>query len=107
MVSASEPSKPGAKSRKVILWLAGLLLLVALPVGAFRVYQWRYEHARAVWKTAALQRLAGLSATNEDIGRELEELKAPAGRDEYRPWAGDQVALMTNGEYIIYAFWHG
>jgi hypothetical protein len=94
-------------SRKAMFWLAGILLLVALPIGAFRAYQWRYDHARAVWSTAALQRLAGLSATNEDISRELEELKAPTGSGDYRRWTGEQVALMTNGEYIIYAFWHG
>jgi hypothetical protein len=105
--SNAEPSMRRVRNRKVILRIAGVLLLVALPIGAFRAYQWRYEHARAVWKTAALQRLAGLSATNEAISRELEELKATANITEYHRWAGDQVALMTNGEFIIYAFWHG
>lgn len=106
-VSDGRPSKSKVRSRKAIFWLSGIVLLVAVPVGAFRVYQWRYEHARGVWKTAALQRLATLSATNEDIRRELEELKAPSGPGEYRRWTGEQVALMTNGEYIVYAFWHG
>ncbi len=93
--------------RGAFLSLAVLGLIAALLIGGFRIYWWRYEHARAVWKTAALQRLAGLTVTNEDIRRELDELKASPRDGDYQRWTGDQVALMTNGEYIVYAFWHG
>jgi hypothetical protein len=97
----------GGINRKVVLWLAMPFALVLLVLGVVRGYQWRDEHARAMWKTATLQRLSGLSFTNEEIKRELEELKAAGGADEFRRWTGDQVVLMTNGEYIVYRFWHG
>jgi hypothetical protein len=104
---ADEQSKLKGITRQALLCLGALILVAALLVGGFRAYWWRYEHARAVWKTSALQRLAGLTATNEDIRRELGELKASPREVDYQRWTGDQVVLMTNGEYIIYAFWHG
>ncbi len=100
-------SKFRVETRVGLLCLGTVVILAALLVGGFRAYWWRYEHARAVWKTAALERLAVLSATNEDVRRELEELKALPGTGDYRRWTGDQVVVMTNGEFIIYAFWHG
>ena len=101
-MSAVEQHKVKVLTRRAIFCLGACLLLAAGLVGACR---WRYEHARTVWKTSALQRLAGLS--NEAISREVEQLKASEGAGEYRIWTGDEVVLMTNGEYIAYAFWHG
>jgi hypothetical protein len=107
VASAGEQSKLKLITRQALLCLGALILVAALLVGGFRAYWWRYKHARAVWKTAALQRLSGLTATNEDIRRELGELKASPREGDYQRWTGDQVVLMTNGEYIVYRFWHG
>ena len=104
-VSTVEKSKLKVITRQVLFCLGAFVLVAVVLAAAFRAYWWRYEHARAVWKTAALQRLAGLS--NEAVSRELEQLKESAGAGEYRRWTGDEVVLMTNGEYIVYAFWHG
>ena len=100
----TETTKVG--SRKLLFWLAVIFFVVALPVGIYRGCQWRFYHVRAAWKVTALQRLAGLSITNESIRRELVELKG-SSQSKQQLWAGDQVILMTNGEYVIYAFWHG
>ena len=93
-------------SRKAIVWLAipialGLSLIVA---------QWavrrNHERARVQWKAATLPHLAGLSIGNEDISGELETLKSGINEDR-REWVSDHVLLMTNGDYLIYAFRHG
>ena len=106
-VATVEQSKAKIILRGAFLCLAALGVIAGLLVGGFRAYWWRYERARAVWKTAALQRLAGVTVTNEDIRRELKELKASPRDGDFQRWTADQVVLMTNGEYIIYAFWHG
>lgn len=94
-------------NRKALCWCVAILAFVGLACGVFWRFHWRQEHARAVWKTATLERLAGLTGADEGISRELDELKAPARTGEYPHWTGEHVLLMTNGEYIIYAFWHG
>ena len=62
---------------------------------------------RGQWKGPALERRAGLSLTNEEIRRELDELKARPKPNIALGWADDQGLLMTNGDYIIYAFRNG
>lgn len=103
------PNQSGAITRKVIVWLVilDLLLIAAAWVWWGAVSRQRHERARAAWKAATLQRLAGLSITNENLSQELRMLKNGASRGGDRDWAGDNVLLMTNGEFLIYAFRHG
>lgn len=97
----------GAVSRKLIIWISIPVVLVGLVFGGWSVTRYKHERARAAWKTPALERLAGLTLTNVDIGRELETLKAGRGAGAHQEWAGDRVLLMTNDEYLVYAFRHG
>lgn len=93
--------------RKLWTWVSVPLVLVALLFGWSEITRAKYERARASWKTTALERLAGLSLTNAEIIHELEELKKSRGAGKDRMWAGERVLLMTNDEYLIYAFRHG
>jgi hypothetical protein len=98
----------GAVSRKLIIWISIPFILVALVFGWWSFTRYKYERERAAWKTTTLKRLAGLSLTNEDIAQKLETLKTSRGlAEQYRDWTGDGVLLMTNNEYLIYAFRHG
>jgi hypothetical protein len=54
-----------------------------------------------------LVRLAPQSATNDIISKELHALKAATVHDGHRDWVSDNVLLMTNGEYLVYASRHG
>jgi hypothetical protein len=94
-------------TRTVVVVLTILLLIVASLAGVWWVAKQKAEHERAQWKGPALERLAGLSITNEEIRRELAELKAGPTPNINRGWAHEQVLLMTNGEYIVYAYRHG
>ena len=103
----SARSKSGAINRKLIVWLTipavTVLLLVGLFVGWRSAVRYNYERARADWKTATLQQLAGLSLTSEDITRELEKLRAGTGRRgrDHQEWVSGNVLLMANGEYLV------
>jgi hypothetical protein len=84
-----------------------LLLLVGSAAGVWWAAKVRAARARAQWKGQAVQRLVGLSMSNEEVHVELEQLKAePHGSPNFR-WTSDHVLMMTNGEYIIYASRHG
>jgi len=37
----------------------------------------------------------------------LAQLKASQGKEGNQPWTGEHVLLMTNDEYLVYAFRHG
>jgi hypothetical protein len=97
----------GSVSRKLIIWISIPAIFVGLVFGWWSVTRYKYECARVAWKTTTLERLAGLSLTNEDISRELETLKAGRGAGEYQEWAGEHALLMTNDAYLVYAFRHG
>jgi hypothetical protein len=99
------PHRLSSVSRKTSKWLAIPLLIVAVWFGFKSLTHRQYERDRSNWKSATLPRLASRSATDDNIRQELETLKTGAG--ERREWAGDHVLLMTNGEYLIYAFRHG
>jgi hypothetical protein len=90
-----------------MIWLAVPLILVGLLFGGWSALRYKYERVRVEWKTAALERLAGLSLTNGDIGQELEMLKASREAGEDQEWIGYHAILMTNGEYIVYEYRHG
>jgi hypothetical protein len=92
--------------RIIIILLAVLLLIAALFVGWRATLQHRWERARDDWKTAALRELAGMSFTNEDIRTELDQIRHPTPNLDFG-WAHDHVILMTNGQYLVYAWRHG
>ncbi len=99
------PHRPSLISRKASKWLAIPLLIVVLWFGFKSLIHYKYEQDRSHWKSAILPKLARESESDDEIRGELERLKSGAG--EHREWAGDHVLLMTNGEYLIYAFRHG
>lgn len=98
--------KSGRRIRIVAVLLASMVVIVAVLAGGWWLAKLKVERDRTRWKGITLERLAGLSITNEEICRELEELKAGPKPNIDFGWAHDQVLLMTNGEYIIFGFWH-
>ena len=97
----------GRGIRLLVIALSILLFLLGSLVGAGWLLKHKAERARARWKAPALERLAGLSLTNEEVRRELDELKGRPKTGDLVDWTRADVLLMTNGEYIIYAFRHG
>jgi len=55
---------------------------------------------------ATLPQLAAMSITNKELTLELEQLNAPTPNLDFG-WAHDHLILMTNKEYLIFAFRHG
>jgi hypothetical protein len=104
-IEKSGPSK--RVTRIIIVAITIPLLIFASLSGLWWLAKQKAERERAQWKGPTLERLAGLSITNEEIRRELDELKAGPKPNIDLCWTDDQVLLMTNGEYIIFAFRHG
>ncbi len=108
--TSAESEKPRQRSRAMRILavsLSAVLFLATLLVGAWSVAKHRAARARAQWELTALECLAGLSVTNEQINSEINEVQAvPPGSADFR-WAQDHVLLMTNGECIIYVYRHG
>jgi len=48
-----------------------------------------------------------LCFTNVEIKREIDSLKLSIVFPDQQLWTGDQVLLMTNGECMVYEFYHG
>jgi len=101
----NEMTGTSKKTGRLVRYVFLSLFIIAVGLVGFWLFaHWEAARDRTNWKGPALQRLATLSATNENIARELADLRAnPNGFD----WTGDDVLLMTNGEYIIFAFRHG
>ena len=95
------------KKRRLILWIALPVVLLAALVTLPLAFQWKLEKARAAWKTAKLQELATASTNQPAIAADVEQLRPEPGGSETANWTGEQVLLMANGEYLIYAFRHG
>jgi cell division protein FtsB len=106
----AQKEKP-ARSRRVVRMIGALfivLLIIAAALAGFWQFMKQREHqARAQWKGQALARLAELSITNEEILRELDDLKGGPTPSLDFGWTHENVLLMTNGEYIVYAHRHG
>lgn len=102
-----QAAQSGAVSPKVTVWISIPFILVAAIVGLRSLAKQNNLRARADWKAATLPRLAALSITNDQIHQELDELKADASPKMNWGWAHDHVLLMTNGDFLIYAFRHG
>lgn len=87
--------------------LTFLFLIVMALAGVWWIAKAQAAHQRALWKETALERLAAFTITNETVRQELEELKAGPTPNVDLGWAHENVLLMTNGEYIVYAHRHG
>ena len=110
-MTASTPSETPKQSKQFVrvvgILLATLVVIIASLAGGWWLTKQKAARERAAWTGPTLERLAGLSITNEVIRRELDELKAGPKPDIDFGWAHDQVLLMTNGDYIIFASRHG
>jgi hypothetical protein len=102
-----EAKPAGAMTRKTIWFISIWAAILALALAWWWIPVMKHRHARTVWKTQTLSRLASLSITNEEIRQELETLKAGPSPNRVCSWAHDHVLLMTNGANLIYASWHG
>jgi hypothetical protein len=96
----------GAVNRKLIIWLGIAALIVVSAIVFDSVVKHRYAHERKIWKENALARLAKTSITNEEVLAEIDQIKHPT-RDVNFGWTHEHVALMTNGEYLVFASRHG
>lgn len=92
--------------RKIILLASVPLFLVVVWVGWGAAVQYKFQRSRENWKNKTLRQLAETSLTNEQVRTELDQIRNPTPNLNFG-WAHDHVILMTNGEYIVYAFWHG
>ena len=94
-------------SRKLIVRIFIPIILLGLAIGWFSINRYKHLQARAAWKTSALERLASQSLDNEIISEELETLKASRGAGSSQNWIGENVLMMSNNEYLVYASRHG
>jgi hypothetical protein len=88
-------------------WLAVPIIVILLWMAGRWEIQRKYQHQRAAWKNLTLPRLASLSLTNGDITGEIQEIRSHSNRDMDNGWIQQHVLLMTNGEFLVYAFRHG
>jgi hypothetical protein len=95
-----------AVNRKLILWLTIPIFIVVLIVVCRTTVKYRYERARKVWKDDALEQIAKISMTNKEVLTEIDQIKHPTRNLDFH-WAHEHVLLMTNGEFLVYAFRHG
>lgn len=100
------PHQSRVVNRKLLIWLAMPFLIVGLIAGCRETVKYRYERARKVWKDEALTQIANTSLTNSEILTEIDQIKHPTS-DLNFGWANEHVISMTNGEYLVYAFYHG
>ena len=98
--------KPRARIRTSVVLFAAMIVIVAGVAAGWWFAKQTVKRDRAEWKNHALERLAGLTTVDDEIGRELEQLRAGPTPNVDFGWAHDQVLLMANGEYIVFAFWH-
>jgi hypothetical protein len=96
----------GAVNRKLIILLAIPVLILVLIAGWRAVAKHRHEQARKAWKDQALVQIAKTSMTSEEVLTEIDQIKHPTPNLNFG-WAHEHVLLMTNGEFLVYAFRHG
>lgn len=101
------PGKPrGRRLLRVLVWVVAAVLFM----GGTATIGWllnvrNQSRRRAAWSRAAIQQVTGLSITNEPLRGELEELRAGSGGRI--SWTSRHLLLMTNGEYLAFASFHG
>src|SRR5512135_1943193 len=93
--------------RRIGMIFSALVIVAATLAGLWWYAGYKAARDRAAWKDVALERLAALSVTNEEIRRELEELKADRQPGNDARWAHEHVLLMKDGDYVIFANRHG
>lgn len=80
--------------------------LVAAVVLWFLIgFGWMWTE-RTLWKSKALSRLATAERDDRMVQAELHSKAVPTSESDPRAWAGRHVIKMTNGEYLIYQYWH-
>ena len=113
----SQDEKPPPRKRRrriLVVTISVLLVIVSTPFALRALFTWEFENRRAEWKASGLQRLASLSLTNEvvlrevdEIHRELNEVAVGSARNVNLGWAKEHVLGMTNGEFVVYQYFHG
>jgi hypothetical protein len=101
-----QPRESGRISPILLALLSLPLLFVALLVIWQQVVRHNSERARCSWKASALQTLGRTQMDDAEIRTEIDQIKRPTLNLNFG-WAHDHVILMTNGEYLVYEFWHG
>jgi hypothetical protein len=96
----------GAINRKVVIWLTIPVLVVILIASWRAVVKHKYENARRAWKSEALVQIAKTSMTGEEVLTEIDQIKHPTPNLNFG-WTNEHVLLMTNGEFLVFAFYHG
>lgn len=80
----------------ILATLLGLLLIA---------FGWTWTE-RIIWKSGALSRLATAERSDPMVQAELQSMKDPTSESGPWSWAGRCVVRMTNGEYLVYQYWH-
>ena len=107
-MNTSQPPPSGTRRTRVLVIVAVVLLLVGVALAGTRWWvKQGLVRERVKWKRSTIEQLAGLSFTNEMIRLEITKLKSDQTSELDWDWIEDHVLWMTNGEQIIYAFWHG
>jgi hypothetical protein len=100
--------KTSWRIRKILMVLVlALLVLAALLTGFWSYSKKQAARERAEWKGPALEKLARLTPTSEEVLRELDQLRSDPTPQLDFGWTHSNVLLMTNGEHIVYSFRHG
>jgi len=97
----------GAINRRALAWVAVASFVLLLLFGWKPLLRYDSNRKLANWKRSALPHLAQQSVTNEEVRNEFEALKAGPTDEKFFVWAREHIVMMTNGEYLIYAFHHG
>lgn len=82
-------------------------ILIVLALGWLSITRLKQQRARAAWKTTTLAQLGELSLTNKEFSQELEAFKETRGVGNHQGWIGERFLLMTNDEFLVYAWRHG
>jgi len=93
--------------RKLVVLLAVPVFLVVAGVALRAIVETKFRHDRALWMEKTLPQLASFPLSNVQIQNEILEIKNNSPRGPYDGWVDEHVLLMTNGEFLIYAFRHG
>jgi hypothetical protein len=109
IMTASPDKSPSVRSKSDRKsWLVSIAVCLSLIAG---VFWWRVVYLpnrdRAAWKNAIMPQLANLSVSDDSIRKQLEFLKSDAAQSTAVSWSSEQILLMTNGQYLIYAYRHG
>ncbi|MES2593901.1 MAG: hypothetical protein V4662_01115 [Verrucomicrobiota bacterium] len=83
----------------------GLFFLVVFLVFFLAPFSFKWIE-RNSWRSDALSRLAKTEGDDPMVQSELHNMKVPTSKSEPGSWSGRSVIRMTNGEYLIYQYWH-